>query len=209
MCSWCKPSAGATKPEYQKRAHLQDFPMPESITAGHSHVTQLAASPVTPLPTAAGLPPPLRLPLRPAPTVSRHQAQAPVWHPRGRHRNRRRGRRIVDVAHSESSHNRQCLCRRGLSASHPAVRRAGCRFLRRAIPTPSKRVSVLVVLDDADAQLALAQARAELGQVQRKVRGYFASDVALGGQVDSRDGGHRRRDRESRERQGRLRSARV
>ena len=33
----------------------------------------------------------------------------------------------------------------------------------------------------------LAQAQAELGQVQRKVQGYFANDTALGGQVLSRD----------------------
>jgi membrane fusion protein, multidrug efflux system len=46
---------------------------------------------------------------------------------------------------------------------------------------------LLVLLDDADAKLALAQAEAEFGQVQRKVRGYFANDVALGGQVNSRD----------------------
>jgi membrane fusion protein (multidrug efflux system) len=46
---------------------------------------------------------------------------------------------------------------------------------------------LLVLLDDADAKLALAQAQAEFGQVQRKVRGYFANDVALGGQVNSRD----------------------
>jgi membrane fusion protein (multidrug efflux system) len=50
-----------------------------------------------------------------------------------------------------------------------------------------KKGQVLVALDDADAQLALAQAQAELGQVQRRVRGYFASDVALGGQVSSRE----------------------
>jgi membrane fusion protein (multidrug efflux system) len=49
-----------------------------------------------------------------------------------------------------------------------------------------KKGQLLVVLDDADARLALAQAKAELGQVQRKVRGYFASDAALGGQVNSR-----------------------
>jgi membrane fusion protein, multidrug efflux system len=49
-----------------------------------------------------------------------------------------------------------------------------------------KQGQVLLVLDDSDAQLALAQAKAELGQVERKVRGYFASDTALGGQVDSR-----------------------
>jgi membrane fusion protein, multidrug efflux system len=50
-----------------------------------------------------------------------------------------------------------------------------------------KKGQLLVLLDDADAKLALAQAQAEFGQVQRKVRGYFANDVALGGQVDSRD----------------------
>jgi membrane fusion protein (multidrug efflux system) len=49
-----------------------------------------------------------------------------------------------------------------------------------------KQGQVLLVLDDSDAQLALAQAKAELGQVERKVRGYFASDTALEGQVDSR-----------------------
>jgi membrane fusion protein, multidrug efflux system len=50
-----------------------------------------------------------------------------------------------------------------------------------------KKGQLLVLLDDADARIALAQARADLGQVQRKVRGYFATDVALGGQVDSRE----------------------
>jgi membrane fusion protein, multidrug efflux system len=50
-----------------------------------------------------------------------------------------------------------------------------------------KKGQLLVLLDDADAKLALAQAQAEFGQVQRKVRGYFANDVALGGQVNSRD----------------------
>jgi membrane fusion protein, multidrug efflux system len=50
-----------------------------------------------------------------------------------------------------------------------------------------KKGQLLVLLDDADAKLALAQATAELGQVQRKVRGYFASDAALGGQVSSRE----------------------
>ena len=50
-----------------------------------------------------------------------------------------------------------------------------------------KKGQLLVELDSADAQLALAQARAELGQVQRKVQGYFANDTALGGQVLSRD----------------------
>jgi membrane fusion protein (multidrug efflux system) len=50
-----------------------------------------------------------------------------------------------------------------------------------------KKGQLLVLLDDADARLALAQDKAELGQVQRKVRGYFANDAALGGQVSSRD----------------------
>jgi membrane fusion protein, multidrug efflux system len=46
---------------------------------------------------------------------------------------------------------------------------------------------LLVLLDDADAHIALAQAKAELGQVERRVRGYFANDVALGGVVHSRE----------------------
>src|SRR5580704_8519742 len=39
---------------------------------------------------------------------------------------------------------------------------------------PVKKGQILVLLDDADAKIALAQARADLGQVQRKVQGYFA-----------------------------------
>jgi membrane fusion protein (multidrug efflux system) len=50
-----------------------------------------------------------------------------------------------------------------------------------------KKGQVLVLLDSADAKLALEQAQAQLGQVQRKVRGYYANDAALGGQVSSRD----------------------
>jgi membrane fusion protein (multidrug efflux system) len=50
-----------------------------------------------------------------------------------------------------------------------------------------KKGQVLVVLDSADAKIALAEAQAQLGQVQRKVQGYFANDTALGGQVNSRD----------------------
>ena len=50
-----------------------------------------------------------------------------------------------------------------------------------------KKGQLLVLLDDADARISLAQARADLGQVERKVRGYFAADVALGGQVNSRE----------------------
>ena len=45
----------------------------------------------------------------------------------------------------------------------------------------------LVVLDDSDARLAVAEARAALGQAERKVKGYYASDTALGGQVSARN----------------------
>lgn len=44
----------------------------------------------------------------------------------------------------------------------------------------------LVVLDDSDARIAVAQAEAALGQAERKVRGYQANDTALGGQVSAR-----------------------
>jgi membrane fusion protein (multidrug efflux system) len=45
----------------------------------------------------------------------------------------------------------------------------------------------LVVIDDADAKIAVLSAQAALGQAQRKVQGYFASDDALAGQVLARD----------------------
>jgi membrane fusion protein (multidrug efflux system) len=45
----------------------------------------------------------------------------------------------------------------------------------------------LVVIDDADARIAVLSAQAALGQAQRKVQGYFASDTALAGQVAARD----------------------
>jgi membrane fusion protein (multidrug efflux system) len=45
---------------------------------------------------------------------------------------------------------------------------------------------VLVVLDNADAKLAVSQARAQLGQVTRRVQGYFASDAALAAQIAAR-----------------------
>ena len=50
-----------------------------------------------------------------------------------------------------------------------------------------KAGDVLVRLDDSDARLAVARAQAELGQAQRKVRGYFANEQALGGQIAARD----------------------
>lgn len=44
----------------------------------------------------------------------------------------------------------------------------------------------LVIIDDADARIAVAQAAAALGQAERKVKGYFASDMALAGQFEAR-----------------------
>ena len=48
------------------------------------------------------------------------------------------------------------------------------------------RGDVLVVLDDIDARLALAQAEAELGRAQRRVRGYVANDESLTAQIAPR-----------------------
>jgi len=45
---------------------------------------------------------------------------------------------------------------------------------------------VLVVLDNADTTLAVSQARAQLGQVTRRVEGYFASEAALAAQIAAR-----------------------
>jgi membrane fusion protein (multidrug efflux system) len=49
-----------------------------------------------------------------------------------------------------------------------------------------KKGDVLVVIDNTDARLALAQAQAALGQAQRKVQGYLANDEALSAQVSAR-----------------------
>ena len=48
------------------------------------------------------------------------------------------------------------------------------------------RGDVLVVIDDTDAKIALAQAEADLGRAERKVRGYVATDTQLTAQVDAR-----------------------
>lgn len=50
-----------------------------------------------------------------------------------------------------------------------------------------KRGDVLVVIDDTDARLALAQAEAELAQAERRVRGYYANNEGLTAQVAARD----------------------
>lgn len=52
---------------------------------------------------------------------------------------------------------------------------------------PVKAGQVLVVLDDSDARLAVANAEAALGQAERKVRAYFADEKALGGQLEARE----------------------
>jgi len=49
-----------------------------------------------------------------------------------------------------------------------------------------ERGDILVVLDDTDARLALAQAEAELGRALRRVRSYAANDRNLAGQLESR-----------------------
>jgi membrane fusion protein (multidrug efflux system) len=49
-----------------------------------------------------------------------------------------------------------------------------------------KKGDILVVLDDTDARLTLAQAGAALGQAERRVRGYFANDEGLAAQVAAR-----------------------
>jgi membrane fusion protein (multidrug efflux system) len=45
----------------------------------------------------------------------------------------------------------------------------------------------LVLLDDADAKIAVAQALAAYGQAERRVHGYEANDAALAGQVSARE----------------------
>jgi len=45
----------------------------------------------------------------------------------------------------------------------------------------------LVLLDDSDAKILVAQMQAALGQAERKVRAYEANDAALDGQVSARD----------------------
>ncbi|HEY9024767.1 MAG TPA: HlyD family secretion protein [Burkholderiaceae bacterium] len=61
------------------------------------------------------------------------------------------------------------------------------RQVRVADTDPVHAGDVLVVLDDTDARLALAQAEAELGRAQRRVRGYVANDESLAAQVAARD----------------------
>ncbi|PFH12090.1 membrane fusion protein (multidrug efflux system) [Collimonas sp. PA-H2] len=55
-----------------------------------------------------------------------------------------------------------------------------------------KQGQVLVVIDDSDARLALAQAEADLGRAQRRVQGYFANDSGLAAQVLAREAEQKR-----------------
>src|SRR5450830_1682100 len=55
-----------------------------------------------------------------------------------------------------------------------------------------KQGDILVVIDDSDAKLALAQAEADLGRAQRRVQGYFANDTGLAAQVLARDAEQKR-----------------
>ncbi|QSI75715.1 HlyD family efflux transporter periplasmic adaptor subunit [Niveibacterium microcysteis] len=55
-----------------------------------------------------------------------------------------------------------------------------------------KQGDVLVVIDDTDARLALAQAEAELGRAVRRVKGYVANDNGLSAQIQARDADERR-----------------
>jgi membrane fusion protein (multidrug efflux system) len=50
-----------------------------------------------------------------------------------------------------------------------------------------RKGDILVKLDDSDTRVALEQARAQLGQAERKVRGYYSTSEALAGQVAARD----------------------
>lgn len=50
-----------------------------------------------------------------------------------------------------------------------------------------KKGDVLIQLDDTDARLALAQAEADLGMAQRRVRSYLANDEGLAAQVKARE----------------------
>jgi len=50
-----------------------------------------------------------------------------------------------------------------------------------------KQGDILVVLDRTDAQLAVDKAQAQLGQAERRVKGYLANDDGLSAQIRARD----------------------
>jgi membrane fusion protein (multidrug efflux system) len=51
---------------------------------------------------------------------------------------------------------------------------------------PVKAGQPLALIDPTDFQIALAQANAQLGQAERKVKGYYANEDALSGQIAAR-----------------------
>lgn len=55
-----------------------------------------------------------------------------------------------------------------------------------------KKGDVLVIIDDTDARLALAEADAELGRAMRRVKGYVANDLGLSAQINAREADERR-----------------
>ena len=55
-----------------------------------------------------------------------------------------------------------------------------------------KQGDVLVVIDNSDAKLALAQAEADLSRAERRVQGYFANDSGLAAQILMRDAEQKR-----------------
>ena len=68
---------------------------------------------------------------------------------------------------------------------------------------------VLVVLDDTDARLALAQAEADLALAQRRVRSYLANDEGLTAQVKAREADERRAQAQQQAAEADLARARV
>ncbi len=74
---------------------------------------------------------------------------------------------------------------------------------------PVKAGQVLVTLDDADAGLAVARAEAQLGLAERKVRGYFADEQALGGQFAATGAAIQRADALTAAAEGDLKRAKV
>lgn len=66
------------------------------------------------------------------------------------------------------------------------------REVRVADTQQVEKDDVVVVLDDIDARLALAQAEAELGRAVRRVRGYVANDDSLAAQIAARESEEKR-----------------
>jgi membrane fusion protein (multidrug efflux system) len=83
------------------------------------------------------------------------------------------------------------------AAETAAVTPAISGIVREVRVTDTQQVKagdIVVVLDDTDAQLALAQAEAELGRAERRVRGYVANDKTLEAQLAARAFDERRAD---------------